>query len=104
MATTHWSELREQELRYLDHTWRLTGEVTVRNQGEVLALEARQADGVRHRTASLCFGVEGTLDSLNPGEMGEHFDRIERNADSYHLYVKDEPRTYRYVLHRLEQS
>lgn len=103
MVQTHWEELRDREVRYLDHTWRLTGDVEVREQGERLALDARQIDEVRHTRGALCFSIDDTADSLNPGDMGEHFDRIEPDGNGYSLVVKQSPRTYRYVLRRLER-
>jgi hypothetical protein len=102
MVEAHWEDLRGKELRYRDHTWELTGDVDVRESGELLAVEARQTDDVRHGTAHLYFGLEDRTDSLNPGSLGEHFDRLERNGDDHRLFVKKERRTYRYGLQRLE--
>lgn len=101
MVETRWENLRGRELRYLDHTWKLTGNVDIRKSGELLAVEATQSDDVRHRRATLYFGVRGA-DSLNPKEVGDHFDRLERTDDGQHLVVKREGRTYRYELQRLE--
>jgi hypothetical protein len=101
MPETTWPEIGGKELRYRDHTWKLTGEVDVREQGRVLAVEARQTDDVKHETAFLYFDVE-TEDSLNPGDLGEHFDRLERTADGQSLVVRKHDKTYRYKLHRLE--
>lgn len=64
-------------------------------------MEARQHDDVRHQMATLYFGLDGGTDSLNSGNLGQHFDRLERNGDSYTLVVKRDPRTYRYELQRL---
>lgn len=102
MVESHWPEIEEKELRYLDRTWALTGDVTVENTGNTLGVAAKQADGVRHGRATLYFEVEDASDSLNPGNLGEHFDRLEREGDSHYLEVKKEGRTYRYELRRME--
>ncbi|WP_336036968.1 hypothetical protein [Halobacterium yunchengense] len=102
MVESRWEELRGKELRYRDGTWELTGDVDVRRSGASLAVEARQADDVRHGTATLHFGVDEETDSLNPGNLGVHFDRLERTADGQFLVVKTAGRTYRYELQRVE--
>ena len=102
MVRSHWGELRDTELRYRDRTWKLTGDVDVRQSGELLAVEARQVDDVRHGAAILYFGLESAPDSLNPGNLGDHFDRVERTGSHRYLLVKKEQRTYRYELQRLE--
>jgi hypothetical protein len=102
MVESHWVELRGQELRYADDTWELTGDVDVLESGELLGVEARQADDVRHGTATLYFGLDSPTESLNQGALGEHFDRLERTRNGHHLVVKKEARTYRYELQRIE--
>lgn len=102
MVEPRWAELRGKELRYRDHTWELTGDVDVRRNGELLAVRARQVDDVRHRTATLYFGLDNPPAALNPGNLGEHFDRLERTDDEIMLVVKKERRTYRYELQRLQ--
>ena len=102
MVESTWPELGGKELRYRDHTWELTGEVDVRDRGELLAVAARQADGVGHDRATLYFDIADPPDSLNPGNLGAYFDRIERTPDGTFLVVKKERRTYRYVLQRIE--
>ncbi|WP_132057056.1 hypothetical protein [Halorussus amylolyticus] len=102
MVETHWGDIAGREVRYTDHTWELTGNVGVRNSGESLAVEAKQADDVRGETATLHFEVEDPADSLNPGNLGEHFDSLERTREGQYLVVKKDRRTYRYELRRLE--
>lgn len=102
MVESHWEDLRGKELRYRDHTWELTGDINVRESGELLAVEARQVDDVRHGTVTLYFGLEIPTDSLNPGNLGDHFDRLERTGNNQYLVIKKERRTYRYELQRLE--
>lgn len=99
MVETHWDDLRGREVRYRDHTWELTGEVEVRNGGESLAVTATQVDDVRHSTADLHFGLRAGTESLNPGDPGEHFDRLERAGGVQQLVVRKRGRTYRYELH-----
>jgi len=102
MVDVHWEDLRGRELRYRDHTWELTGDVAVRDRGELLAIQARQTDDVRHPRAALYFEIADPSASLNPGNLGVHFDRLERADGEQHLVVKKERRSYRYVLRRLE--
>lgn len=103
METT-WEGIKNRELRYLGHTWTLTGDVEVRDRGDLIAVSARQADDVRRRAATLYFGVEGPSDSLNPGNLSHNFARLERNGESDQLVVKGDQRTYRYDLHRMEYA
>jgi hypothetical protein len=104
MVETHWSELRGKRLRYRDRTWELTGDVEVRASGDQLAVEARQADDVRRGRALLHFGIVDGTDSLNPGNLGDHSDRLERTDSGQHLVVGKGSRTYRYELRRLEHD
>lgn len=101
MADTTWPELGGKRIRQGENTWELTGEVDARDSGNVLAVEARRVDDVKRRTARLYFGVENPPDSLNPGALGEHFDRIEWDGDDPQLVVKKTGRTYRYELDHL---
>ena len=102
MVETNWPELHGKELRYRDGTWRLTGDVDVRESGELLVAEANRADDVSGESASLHFGIESPGDSLNPGDLGDNFDRLERTKRSQYLVVKKGPKTYRYELQRLD--
>lgn len=102
MVEDHWEELTGREVRYDNHTWALTGDVDVRGTGELLEVEARQVDDVRHQTADLRFVLQNPPDSLNPGDLVGHFDSIVRDRDGYHLVIKKEQRTYRYELRGLE--
>jgi hypothetical protein len=103
MVESHWDTLRNEEVHYRNHTWALTGDVEVLESGELLAVEARQTDDVRHGTATLYFGLEAPTDSLNPGALGDHFDRVERTKNDQYLVVERGHRTYRYELQRLER-
>jgi hypothetical protein len=102
MVEQHWDTLRGRELRYQDHTWELTGDVTIRDRGELLGVEARQADAVRHRDATLYFANARRPESLNPGNIGEYFHRLEMTGGARDLVVKNGHRSYRYRLQRLE--
>lgn len=99
MVEDRWPELAGRTLRYADHSWELSGTVDVRATGERLAVEARQVDDVRRRRATLQFGLDDPPRSLNPGNLGGHFDRLERDGDRQFLVVEKEGRTYRYELH-----
>lgn len=102
MVESQWPELGGKQVRYRDDTWELTGTVDVLGTGDVLAVEATQVDDVRHRDATLRFGLEDPPESLNPGDLGDHFDQLQRDGDRYTLIVKKEARTYRYTLLGLE--
>lgn len=104
MVETHWPELEGKELRYRDRAWSLTGDVDIRETGELIAVEATRVDDVRHGTASLYFGLQTPRKSLNPGMLVDHFDKLERVNDEMYLVVKTEGRTYRYELQRMEQD
>lgn len=102
MVETEWPELAGVELRYLDRTWQLTGTVDVVQNGELLAVEVTRVDGVRHEGATLYFSLEGGPGSLNPGNLGDHFDRLERDSDEQRIIVRKGTETYRYDLKRME--
>lgn len=98
MVESQWPELGGKEVRYADHTWELTGVVDVQNTGERLEVQAVQVDDVRHGRASLRFGLDSPPASLNPGDLGGHFDRLERDRNQYAIVVKTDRRVYRYAL------
>ena len=102
MGETHWEDLRTREVTYDDHRWSLTGDLEILESGESLAVQARQEDDVRHRDGTLYFAVEDTDDSLNPGNLGDHFDRLDTSGPTPIIVVKTEGRSYRYELVRME--
>jgi hypothetical protein len=102
MVEAHWEDLRGREIRYRDRRWELTGDVDVRDRGEVVAAEAAQVDDVRGGGATLVFAVRDPPASLNPGNLGDHFDSIQQGDGGPHLVVERTGRTYRYALRRLE--
>ncbi|SEO21662.1 hypothetical protein SAMN04487948_101141 [Halogranum amylolyticum] len=101
MVETQWAELGGKELRYLDQTWACTGEVDVQQSGELLAVRAKQTDDVKGRSATLFFAVQNSPDSLNPGALGDHFDRLGQEDGEHYLELRTEGRTYRYGLQRM---
>jgi len=102
MAETHWHDLAGQELRYDDHTWELTGDVTVRSRGELVVVEAKQLDGTKRGRASLHFDAQSSGESLNPGNLGDLDQYIERDENGHTLVVATDGRRYRYVLNRIK--
>lgn len=102
MVESHWGDLVDRRVKYRDRTWELTGNVDVKQNGSLVAVEGRDRDDVKGRTAWLSFGLENPPNSLNPGNLGDHFNRLDREGDRTHLIVKREGRTYRYELQRLE--
>lgn len=102
MVEQQWPEIGGKELRYGDHTWELTGDVDVRGTGEVIEAKAKELDDVRHRNGTLRFNLEQQPASLNPGNLGDHFDELQREGDRYRIIVKKEPRTYHYNLESFE--
>ena len=103
MVESRWAELGGKELRFAGHAWELTGVVEVKGTGAVLEVEARQADDVRHGRATLRFNLRNPPASLNPGSLGDHFDSLEREDDTYYLVIKTESRIYRYELESIER-
>jgi hypothetical protein len=104
MVEMHWDDLRGREVRYGDGVWELTGDVDVLDEGAHLVLAATEVDDVRHPTAELHFGVESPPAALNPGDMGDQFDSLERSGGNQYLVIKREGRTYRYKLQRMESE
>lgn len=102
MVESHWEAIRGKQLRYSDHTWELTGDVDVLRDGAVIAVAATQVDGVQHDKARLFFGIENPPGSLNPGNLGEHFDSLVREDGKQSLQIEKTGRTYRYELRRIE--
>lgn len=82
--------------------WEITGKVVGKESGGLVGVEAIQFHDVRHRRATLYFTLQIPNDSLNPENLGEHFDRIEQSRSNYFLIVKKGTKTYRYILQRLE--
>lgn len=101
MVEDHWDVLRGREIRYRDHTWELTGDVRIRDAGAGLSVDAVQVDDVRHGRATLHFDLRGSADSLNPGNLGAQFSRLEREDGEHRLVVETAGGRYRYVLNRL---
>lgn len=104
MGEPPWDDLEGRTVRYAGDLWELTGKVEVLDSGELLALSARREDDVRGESAKLHFAVEGAPHSLNPGDLGEQFDHIERTGDGHHLVVRTDGRTYRYGLEHLQHD
>jgi len=102
MVETEWPEIGGKEVRYRDARWELTGAVDVQDDGALLAAAATRTDDNRHGRARLFFRVDDVPESLNPGNLGTHFDSLDRSGNRTALVVKAAGRTYRYPLHRLE--
>ena len=58
MVESVWPELGGKELRYLDHTWALTGTVDVRDDGRLLAVAAERTVDSRRPAATLFFALD----------------------------------------------
>lgn len=103
MTETEWPELAGKTIPYADQMWRLAGTVEVQGTGEALAVRATRDNDVRGDDVDLIFGIEDPSASLNPGDLGEHFDRLEQKGTNWYLVVKKDPTVYRYKLHRIER-
>lgn len=103
MVATHWDDMRGKQLRYLDHTWELTGDLELLDTGNLLEVEARRVDDVRGKRARFHFDVENPPDSVNPSDDGLNFYRLEQDGTDQLLVVRNAGRTYRYCLHRLQE-
>jgi hypothetical protein len=104
MHERHWDDLGGLELRYRDHTWELTGDVEILRDGALIGAEVRQVDGTRHGTAQLFFAVENPPRSVNPGDLGDHFQELVKEDGKSYLKITSPRRTYRYELQRLERG
>jgi len=102
MVESNLEDVRGKRLRYQGYSWELTGDVDVLDDGAVLAVDARQVDTVPRDDARLYFGIENPPGSLNPGDLGEHFDSLVSEGDEQALRIKKPGRTYLYELQRLE--
>lgn len=102
MVEQVWDDIQEKQVKYQDRIWEITGKVVVKESGDLICVEATQLHDVRNRRATLYFTLQTPNDSLNPGNLGEHFDRIEQSRSNYFLIVKKGTKTYRYILQRLE--
>jgi hypothetical protein len=102
VTETHWPTLRGERIRYGDGTWELTGDVTLREDGELLALAARRTGDVRRERATLYFDVEESGESLNPGALTDCTADLDRTGGRRRLLVGTGRRTYRYGLVRLQ--
>ncbi|MGM0398969.1 MAG: hypothetical protein ACQEQY_08245 [Halobacteriota archaeon] len=102
MNETVWPDLGGEKLQYSERTWELTGTVVVENDGRTLAVDAAVADGSGDDTGTFYFTLQDPPQSLNPGNLGDHFDRIERTKRNQYLVVETAGPTYRYRLSRLE--
>lgn len=104
MTNTVWPELGGKEVRYNDQRWKLTGDVAVEDNGETLAVEGTAVDDVRHENATIYFSIDGSSKTLNPGDLGDHFDSVERRGRRLYVNVKKEGRRYRYQARRIESE
>lgn len=102
MVELHWEDLEDANVRYSGQDWVLTGDLEVLGSGDLLAFRARQMDDVSKETALLYFGIENPPASLNPGDLGDHFDSLEEAGDNYQVVVKMDESTYRYELRRIK--
>lgn len=98
MVEQYWTDLDGQTIRYADAHWVCTGDVEIERDGRSLAVEAVERDDVKQRTATLYFTNDSPPGSINPGRVGEYFNRIERDSNRYTLLITTNQRTYRYRL------
>ena len=68
MVETTLSQLSGERVRYNKGTWVLTGDVSIRRNGEVLDVKAKEDS--RGRGATLRFELENKPRSVNPGNLG----------------------------------
>lgn len=103
MADTHWAGMQGRELRYDDRTWALTGDLDIRQSGDLLVADAKQIDESKREKATLYFRIEDPPDSLNPGSSDANFDHLEQDSAGDYLLVVDAPgRRYQYGLDSIE--
>lgn len=98
MVETRWPELEGEVLQYAGRQWKLTGDLAIRSTGELLEVEAKQVNDVRQGRTTLHFGIQSPPASLNPGDLEDHFQELDRQGDEYALVVTRGRRVYRYEL------
>jgi hypothetical protein len=101
MGNDTWPELGGNRLQYANRTWELGSEVSVLDDGDLLGVKATAVDDVRGQRATLYFTIDQPPASLNPGDLGEHFDSFEPAGGTYAIDVRTPGRTYRYDLERM---
>lgn len=101
MVTITAQRLEGERLRYRGDAWECTGTVDVRQNGEVLDVEARKADRVRGTMGTLSFRLENPPTSINPGNLGEVDMTLENDGGDQYLVVSRNHRTDRYLLKNL---
>ncbi|MEF8773654.1 MAG: hypothetical protein V5A37_02915 [Halobacteriales archaeon] len=102
MAETRFAGIEGERLRYGDADWELTGEIELRQRGDVVMAKAVRTDGGRGERANLSFGIADPPGSLNPGNLGDPEAWIEGPRGEHELVVRTDRRTYRYELHSIE--
>lgn len=98
MAKTRVPELEGIEFRYSDDTWAFTGDLDVRQNGDVIDASARKTERVRRDEATMHFAVTDPPASLNPGNLGDFEATVERSDGQHTLTIRRPNATTRYRL------
>lgn len=102
MVETTLSQLSGERVRYHDDTWVMTGEITIRRNGEVIDAAANQED--RGRSARLRFELQNKPRSVNPGNVGNLDVDLKRDDDGPMLLLHRSNGTDRYRLDAMTYS
>ncbi len=98
MADLHKGELEGGELRYHGDTWRLTGDIAIKRDGERIDAEARRTGRARGDAGTLTFDLRDPPASLNPGNPGEFHAELTELDGHYYLVVVRRHATNHYRL------
>ncbi|ADD07281.1 uncharacterized protein Nmag_3739 (plasmid) [Natrialba magadii ATCC 43099] len=104
MVEQHLPALEGERVQYSGDTWELTGEIDIKQNGELIHAKARTPDRVRGSTSLLGFTLESPPASLNPGNPGNLSGELEQNDTGYELVVRRPHATTRYRLNNLRST
>ncbi|OIB56094.1 hypothetical protein [Natrialba sp. SSL1] len=104
MVEQHFPALEGERVQYSGDTWELTGEIDIKQNGDLIHATARTPDRVRGSTSLLGFSLESPPASLNPGNPGELTGELEQTDAGYELVVHRPHGTTRYKLNNLRST
>lgn len=102
MVETTLSQITGERVRYHNDTWELTGDISIRRNGEVIDAKARQTD--RGRNARLRFELQTKPRSINPGNLGNLDVDLKRDDQGPMLLLHRSNGTDRYRLDAMTYS
>lgn len=101
MAEIHIPQLEGERIRYNDDTWEFTGELAIKQNGEVIEATARKPDRVRGNSGLLRFRLDDQPASINPGNPGVVDVELERDGTATVLRLIRPNASDRYTISSL---